>query len=303
MNGEHLMNGLELIAAGLRALKAVPAVALTLVLITAVGCTRLPLASPDGTVTGSGSGPGTGPGTGTGGGTGTTGSTGNSGPAAANADVLSFQTHLWANIKGSDRCGGCHKAGGQAPLFARPDDVNLAYQAVGPLVNFTNPALSELVIKVGGGHNCFLASAQDCATTMTTWIKNWIGGTSSAALGIALTPPPDQSVGGAKLFPADSSQFQALIWSPILRRFCSDCHRPDAATAQTPYHASSDPTQAYLAAQSKIDLSTPSQSRFVVRLRDQFHHCWRWLPAARRTALEVPRPCWPRSPPMQAKFR
>jgi len=85
------MNGLELIAAGLRALKAVPAVALTLVLITAVGCTRLPLASPDGTVTGSGSAPGTGPGTGTGGGT---GSTGNSGPAAANADVLSFQTNL-----------------------------------------------------------------------------------------------------------------------------------------------------------------------------------------------------------------
>jgi len=272
MNGEHLMNGLELIPAGLRALKAVPAVALTLVLITAVACTRLPLASPDGTVTASGSGPGTGPGTG--GGTGSTGSTGYSGPAATNADVLSFQTNLWANIKGSDRCGGCHKAGGQAPMFARSDDVNLAYQAVGPLVNFTNPALSELVLKVGGGHNCFLASAQDCANTMTTWITNWIGATSSAALGIALTPPPDQSVGGSRLFPADSSQFQALIWSPILRRFCSDCHRPDAATPQTPYFASSDPAQAYLAAQPKIDLSTPSQSRFVVRLRDQFHHCW-----------------------------
>jgi hypothetical protein len=272
MNAEHLMNGFELIPRSLRALKAVPAVALTVVLITAAACTRLPLASPDGTVTGAGSGTGTGPATG--GGTGSTGSTGNSGPAAANADVLSFQTNLWANIKGSDRCGGCHKAGGQAPMFARPDDVNLAYQAVGPLVNFTNPALSELVLKVGGGHNCFLASAQDCANTMTTWIKNWIGGTSSAALGIALTPPPDQSVGGSKLFPADSSQFQALIWSPILRRFCSDCHRPDAATPQTPYFASSDPAQAYLAAQPKIDLSTPSQSRFVVRLRDQFHHCW-----------------------------
>ena len=272
MNGEHLMNGLELIPAGLRALKAVPAVALTLVLITAVACTRLPFASPDGTVTGSGSGPGTGPATG--GGTGSISSTGYSGPAATNADVLSFQTNLWANIKGSDRCGGCHKAGGQAPMFARSDDVNLAYQTVGPLVNFTNPALSELVLKVGGGHNCFLASAQDCANTMTTWIKNWIGGTSSAAFGIALTPPPDQSVGGSKLFPADSSQFQALIWSPILRRFCSDCHRPDAATPQTPYFASSDPAQAYLAAQPRINLNTPSQSRFVVRLRDQFHHCW-----------------------------
>jgi hypothetical protein len=265
------MNGRELIPAGLRALKAVPAVALTLVLITAAACTRLPLASPDGTVTGSGSGVGTGPATGTGAGTGTTSYRG---PAATNADVLSFQTNLWANISGSDRCGGCHNAGGQAPMFARSDDVNLAYQAAGPLVNFTNPAQSELVIKVGGGHNCWLSSAQDCANMMTTWIQNWIGGTSSAAAGIVLTPPPDQSVGGGKLFPADSSQFQALVWSPILRQFCSDCHRPDAATPQTPYFASSDPAQAYLAAQSKINLNTPSQSRFVVRLRDEFHHCW-----------------------------
>ncbi len=271
MNGERLTNGRELIPAGLRALKAVPAVALTLVLITGPACTRLPFASPDGTVTGSGSGVGTGPATGTGAGT---GSTSYSGPAATNADVLSFQTNLWANISGSDRCGGCHNAGGQAPMFARSDDVNLAYQAAGPLVNFTNPAQSELVLKVGGGHNCWLSSAQDCANMMTTWIQNWIGGTSSAAAGIVLTPPPDQSVGGGKLFPADSSQFQALIWSPILRQFCSDCHRPDAATPQTPYFASSDPAQAYLAAQSKINLNTPSQSRFVVRLRDEFHHCW-----------------------------
>jgi hypothetical protein len=268
------MNGLELIPAGRRALQAVPAGALTLVLITAVAaCGVAPSGFIGGAGTGSGSGPGTGPGSGTGTGGGS-GPTTYSGPAAANADVLSFQTNLWANISGSDRCGGCHKAGGQAPMFARSDDVNLAYQATGPLVNFTNPAQSELVLKVGGGHNCFLASAQDCANMMTTWITNWIGGTSSAAAGIVLTPPPDQSVGGGKLFPADSNQFQALIWSPLLRVYCSDCHRPDAATPQTPYHASSDPAQAYLAAQSKIDLNTPSQSRFVVRLRDQFHHCW-----------------------------
>jgi mono/diheme cytochrome c family protein len=274
MNWEHLMNGLVLIPAGQRALKAVPAVVLTLVLITAlVACGVAPSGFIGSTATGSGSGTGTSPGTGTGTGGGT-GSTSYSGPAAANADVLSFQTNLWANISGSDRCGGCHKAGGQAPMFARSDDVNLAYQATGPLVNFTNPALSELVIRVGEGHNCFLASAQDCANTMTTWIKNWIGGTSSAAAGIALTPPPDQAVGTGKLFPADSSQFQVLIWSPILRQFCSGCHRPDAATPQTPYFASSDPAQAYLAAQAKMDLNTPSNSRFVVRLRDEFHHCY-----------------------------
>jgi len=282
MNAEHLGNGFELIPRSLRALRAAPAVALVVLLLTAAACSRLPLASPDGTATGAASGPGASPGTGgTTGGTGGTGGTGSStysGPAAANADVLSFQTNLWANIKAADRCGGCHNAGGQAPTFARSDDVNLAYQASGPLVNFTNPAQSELVLKVGSGHNCFLTSVQVCASTMTTWITNWIGGTASAALGVVLTAPPDQGVGGGKLFPADSSQFQTLIWSPILRRFCVDCHRPDAATPQTPYFASSDPSQAYLEAQPRLNLNTPSQSRFVVRLRDQFHHCWAMAP-------------------------
>jgi hypothetical protein len=107
---------------------------------------------------------------------------------------------------------------------------------------------------------------------MTTWIRNWVG--TGAAETFALSPPADQAVGGGKLFPTDSSQFQALIWSPILRQFCSDCHRSDAPTPQTPYFASSDPAEAYLAAQSKISLNTPNQSRFVVRLQDQFHHCW-----------------------------
>src|SRR5438477_5979079 len=104
MNAEHLVNGFELIPGGLRALKSLPVLALTLLLITVAACSRLPLASPDNTVTGSGPGTGPGPGPGAGGGS---GGTGYSGPAAANADVLSFQTNLWVNISGSDRCGGC----------------------------------------------------------------------------------------------------------------------------------------------------------------------------------------------------
>src|SRR5256885_13105195 len=52
---EHLVNGFELIPCGRRALKSLPVVALALVLITAAACSRLPLASPDGTVTGAGS--------------------------------------------------------------------------------------------------------------------------------------------------------------------------------------------------------------------------------------------------------
>src|SRR5256885_15768187 len=97
---EHLVNGFELIPCGRRALKSLPVVALALVLITAAACSRLPLASPDGTVTGAGSGPGPGPGTGGG-----TGGTGYSGPAGANADVPPVQSNLWPDISRPDPCG------------------------------------------------------------------------------------------------------------------------------------------------------------------------------------------------------
>ena len=55
------------------------------------------------------------------------------GPAPANADVQAFKINLWENIRTANRCGGCHHQGGQSPMFARSDDVNLAYQAAGPL--------------------------------------------------------------------------------------------------------------------------------------------------------------------------
>ena len=48
-------------------------------------------------------------------------------PGAATADVQAFKINLWDNIKATNRCGSCHDAGGQSPLFAREDDVNLAY--------------------------------------------------------------------------------------------------------------------------------------------------------------------------------
>ena len=48
------------------------------------------------------------------------------GPASANADIQAFRINLWENIKGNNRCGSCHGAGGQTPMFARNDDVNLA---------------------------------------------------------------------------------------------------------------------------------------------------------------------------------
>ena len=125
------------------------------------------------------------------------------GPPAQNADVLAFQINLWQNIIATDRCGGCHHQGGQSPMFARSDDVNLAYQAALPLVNLTNPSLSTLVVRVGSGHNCWVADPSACAATMLVWIQNWIGSGSSSTSSIQLVAPPVQAAGGGKQFPAD----------------------------------------------------------------------------------------------------
>lgn len=200
------------------------------------------------------------------------------GPAAATADVTAFQINFWQNIRVQNRCGGCHHEGGQSPMFARSDDVNLAYQAALPLVDVTNPSQSTFVLKVGGGHNCWVADPNACAQTLLTWINNWLGGGAASATSIQLTAPPSQPVGGSKNFPSDSSGFQQYLWTPILTQFCSNCHTPTSATAQAPYFAQSDPNQAYLAAQAKINLNTPNQSRFYQRLSQDLHHCWATTP-------------------------
>src|SRR5579864_5826510 len=201
------------------------------------------------------------------------------GPAPQNADVLAFQLNLWQNIIPSDRCGGCHHAGGQSPMFARSDDVNLAYQAALPLVNLTNPSQSTLVLKVGGGHNCWVADPSACAATMLVWIQNWIGAGSSSTTSVKLVAPPVRQAGGGKQFPADPTMgnpsYQNAIYLPILTKFCVGCHNPSSATAQQPYFA--DPNNlmsAYLAAQPKINLISPNQSRFYERLAFESHHCW-----------------------------
>ena len=217
------------------------------------------------------------------------------GPAAATADVTAFQINLWQNIRVQNRCGGCHYAGGQSPMFARSDDVNLAYQAALPLVDATNPSQSTLVLRVGSGHNCWVADPSACAATMQQWIQNWLGGGSASATSITLVPPPIQTVGATKTFPTDPSGFETTLWEPILTKFCHDCHTSSSSTAQSPYFAqlsyslpadangstsylSSDLGQAYLAAQSKINLNTPNQSRFYQRLSQDLHHCWATTP-------------------------
>jgi hypothetical protein len=265
------MNSFQSISAGVRMLRQAAALAL---LTTVVACTAGGPATSTTQQT-------------------TPGSTASNytGPAAANADVQAFKVNLWENIRTSDKCGGCHHEGGQSPMFARSDDVNLAYQAANPLVNFQQPDQSTFVLKVGGGHNCWVADPKACADTMLTWIKAWVGSSATSNTGVTVTAPTSSDVGGGKQFPssptspfgadvegtvagaAQPSSFKETVY-PLLTQFCAGCHSPAAASPQTPFFAQSDLGAAYLAAQDKMNLNSPDQSRFVVRLRDEHHNCW-----------------------------
>lgn len=196
------------------------------------------------------------------------------GPAPQTADVQSFKLNVWDNLVDDNRCGACHSDGGQTPTFVRTDDINLAYNAANTIVDLNSPANSRMVTKVAGGHNCWLASDQACADIIQGYISDW----ASSSVGVnanvvALTAPIIRDVADSKTFPADSSDFGSTVY-PLLTQYCAGCHSDDAATPQQPYFASSDVDVAYAAAQSKIDLDNPANSRLVLRLRNEFHNCW-----------------------------
>jgi len=196
-----------------------------------------------------------------------------SGPAPATTDVQAFKLNVWDNLSPTSRCGSCHSAAGQAPVFVRDDDINLAYAEANGIVDMATPANSLMATKVAGGHNCWLASDQACADVITTYITAWAGGSAGTGTVITLTAPPLMDPGDSKSFPADSAGFAATV-HPVLVANCAGCHTDSSATAQSPFFANGDPDSAYEAAKSKIDLDTPANSRFVVRLGAEFHNCW-----------------------------
>jgi cytochrome c553 len=200
------------------------------------------------------------------------------GPASANTDVQAFRINLWENIKANNRCGSCHGAGGQTPMFARNDDVNLAYQAANTIVNLAQPDQSRMVAKVAGGHNCWLASPSACADTLTVWIRNWAGANATGGTQIQLQAPTIKEVGGSKSFPSSPAGFAASSLYALVRNQgtanCVRCHSSTAATQQQPFFADADVNVAYAAIKSKINLDNPANSRLVIRLRDEFHNCW-----------------------------
>jgi hypothetical protein len=195
------------------------------------------------------------------------------GPAPATADVQSFKLNVWDNLVPNNRCGSCHNVE-QSPRFVRSDDINLAYEAANTVVDLTDPGMSIMVAKVRGGHNCWLTDDNACADIIQSYIESWAGDAfGGAGKEVQLVAPPLREPGASKNFPADSTAFAGTVY-PLLRDFCADCHRESAAIPQSPYFASSDVDTAYAAAQARMDLDNPDNSRFVVRLGSEFHNCW-----------------------------
>ncbi len=204
------------------------------------------------------------------------------GPAARDADVLKFQQEFWTNAKTTDRCGNCHnETVGQLPMFVRNDDVNMAYDAALGVVDTGQPSSSRIVEKVSSTterHNCWVEDPGVCGTILTTWIENWVGATAGGGREIVLSPPVSEAPGASKNFPIDPTAFEQLIHGPILAQYCQGCHSSQSATAQQPYFADPDINVAYEAAKSKINLDTPADSRFVVKVSPvpvgESHNCW-----------------------------
>lgn len=206
------------------------------------------------------------------------------GPVARDANVLKFQQEFWSNAKTTDRCGNCHnETVGRVPMFVRNDDVNMAYDAAVPVVDMLQPSSSTIVAKVysgGAGHNCWVADPGVCRSIMTTWIENWVGEAVGGGRSIILTPPPSTDPGASKNFPPSPStvgtngtSFANTVY-PLLTTYCANCHSSEAGTPQQPYFADPNILSAYDAAKPKMNLDVPANSRFVLRLRNEFHNCW-----------------------------
>jgi len=194
------------------------------------------------------------------------------GPPPTTDDVQSFKINVWDNLAPANRCGQCHGIG-QSPEFVNLDDINFAYAEANTIVDLASPKDSRMVTKVAGGHNCWLTSDTACADIITSYITAWAGATAGSSNSITLEAPPIKDPGASRNFPSDPSLFGSTI-HPLLMAHCVNCHTDTAATPIAPFFANSDVAAAYEAAKAKIDLDTPSNSRFVLRLRNEFHNCW-----------------------------
>lgn len=195
-----------------------------------------------------------------------------SGPAPLSEDAQNFKLSLWDNIVIAGRCVDCHNSqtNNQSPLFADFADVNTAYTAANTIVNLDDPATSAMVTKVEEGHNCWLTSDSACVDIITRYIENWAGESAGSATEIQLRAPQIKDPGATLAFPEDTTLFSSTVY-PLLTQYCSDCH---VEGMQTPFIASTNIDVSYAASKSRMDLEVPAGSRFVGRLRSEFHNCW-----------------------------
>jgi len=204
-------------------------------------------------------------------------------------EVTTFKTEFWNNLAGSDKCGQCHTSGGAASGFAFVDldNINTAFaRAIATnnsgdlIVDRSSPNLSRVVVKVAGGHQCWVSNPQICADIIEGYIDNWVNGTgsgSTAGRKIQLTAPIVVDPGDSRNFPGTAidngvDSFANTV-HPILTQHCDSCHSEAAAVPQPPFFANADADSSYEAAKSKIDLDVPANSRFVSRLKE-LHNCW-----------------------------
>lgn len=201
------------------------------------------------------------------------------GPAPATLDAQAFKLNFWDNLSPDNRCGACHVEGGDPPAFAHKDDVNIAYLEAIQLIDLDNYADSLVVQQVAGGHNCWLPDNNACAAIVEGYIAAWKGGEPNASgRQIVLNAPQIKDPGSSRNFPAtaqdnDPNSFEKTIY-PLLTKYCAECHAETSATPTSPFFASADVGSAYDAAKAKINLDSPADSRFVLRLREEFHNCW-----------------------------
>ena len=194
------------------------------------------------------------------------------GPAPSTPDVQSFKLNVWDNLVAENRCGSCHDSG-QTSRFVRRDDVNLAYEAANPIVTLADPGRSLMVTTVRDGHNCWLADADACGDIIETYISNWAGGALGGATEVQLVAPLLRDPGATRPFPGSSAGFAATVY-PLLNEYCAGCHNESTVFPQGPFFASANVDTAYAAAQPRMDLDNPGNSRFVGRLLREFHNCW-----------------------------
>lgn len=212
---------------------------------------------------------------------------------SSSADVIAFEKHVWQNLSSQSRCGRCHSTDAQDPQFVHGANIETAHAAALSFVNgvqvanLASPDESRMVTIIRNGHKqvdgksqaCWLATDTLCAVAIRDYIQAWAdetNGTTAVPKGVILVAPsPLRDVSDSKNFPEDdSTAFGTLVHTPVLTAHCAGCHSPDAANKQSPFFASNDVDASYLEAQQKMDLLTPDNSRFVLRLRNEFHNCW-----------------------------